>query len=205
MPSNILLLSKNDQHHKLEYLGSMIVEWTKELEDIDIKVSHDNDTLRKLSGFDLCILCLTPGGELTDEEEKSLVDFVDGGKSLLAVHSATVVDEKNAKYIELIGGRFVTHSPYHEFEVKIEDVEHPVTKDLEDFKISDELYVLDREPEDVHVLATAVWEDKTQPMVYTKRYGKGKVLYNALGHNELSFNNPAFRKLIVQGIKWSLR
>ena len=201
----ISILSRNDQHHKLEDIGSMIVEWTKELEDIEIEVSHDNNTLRKLSGFDLCILCFTPGGELTDEEEKSLVDFVEGGKNLLAVHSATVVDEKNAKYIDLIGGRFVTHSPYHEFEVKIEDAEHPVTKGLEDFKISDELYVLDREPEGAHVLATAVWEDKTQPMVYTKKYGKGKVLYNALGHNELSFNNPAFRKLIVQGIKWLLR
>jgi len=203
MPSKILILSKNDQHHKLETLGSMIVEWTKDLEDIEIEVSHDRNMLSKLSGFDLCIFCVTPG-EFTNEEEKSLVDFVEGGKNLLAVHSATVVNEKNTKFIGLIGARFTHHSPYHEFQVKIDDAKHPVTKGLENFKISDELYVLDRIPEGADVLATAVWEDKIQPMVYTKECGKGVVFYNALGHNEVSFNNPAFQKLIVQGIKWLL-
>ena len=205
MPSKVLILSQNDQHHKLETLGSMIVEWTKDLEDIEIEVSHDMDMLSKLSGFDLCLFCATPGQQLTNETEESLVDFVEGGKSLLAVHSATVVDEKNTKYIDLIGARFTHHSPYHEFQVKIEDAEHPVTKGLADFKISDELYVLARAPEGAEILATAVWEDKAQPMVYAKKYGKGEVLYNALGHNEESFSNPAFQKLIVQGIKWLLR
>ena len=203
MPSKILILSRNDQHHKLEDLSSMIVEWTKDFEDFQLEVSHDIDMLAKLSSFDLCIFCVTPS-ELTNEEEKSLVDFVESGKDLLAVHSATVVSEKNTKYIDLIGARFTHHSPYHEFQVKIEETKHPVTKGLDDFKISDELYVLDREPEGAHVLATTVWEDKVQPMVYTKVYGKGKVLYNALGHDEKSFTNPAYRKLIVQGMKWLL-
>ena len=203
MPSKVLILSKNDQHHKLETLGSMIVEWTNAL-DLEVEVTHDRDMLSKLGDFNLCIFCVTPG-EMTSKEEQSLVDFVEDGKKLLAVHSATVVNEKNTKYIDLIGARFTHHSPYHEFQVKIENAEHPVTKGLKDFKISDELYVLDREPEGADVLATTVWEDKVQPMVYTRKYGKGEVLYNALGHNEVSFSNPAFQKLIFQGIKWLLR
>lgn len=204
MPSKILILSRNDQYHKLEVLSSMIVEWTKGFEDIELEVSHNIDMLAELSGFDLCIFCVTPT-ELTNEEEQSLGDFVESGKNLLAVHSATVVSEKNTRYIDLIGARFTHHSPYHEFQVKIEDAEHPVTKDLDDFNISDELYVLDRDPENAYVLATTVWEDKVQPMVYTKGYGKGKVLYNALGHDEVSFTNPAYQKLIIQGIKWLLK
>jgi len=203
MPSKVLILSQNDQHHKLEDLGSMIVEWMKDLEDIEMEVSHDRDMILKLADFDLCIFCATPS-EMTNEEEQALTDFVAGGKDLLAVHSATVVNEKNTKYIDLIGGRFIHHSPYYEFQVKIEDAEHPVTKGLQDFSISDELYVLDRDPEGADILATAFWEDKLQPMVYAKQYGKGKMLYNALGHNEISFSNPAFRQLIVQGIEWLL-
>jgi type 1 glutamine amidotransferase len=199
--SNILLLSQDDQFHKLETLGSLIVDWSKELSDIDMQVSHDMDMLLKLNGFNLCLLCLTVS-QLNDEEEQALVDFVKSGNRLFAFHSASAVNENNTKYIDLLGARFITHSPYHEFPVTIIDKEHPVTKGIDDFRISDELYVLDREPKDVNVLATTIWENKTQPMVYAKKYGNGKVLYNALGHDEAAFNNPAYRQLTVQGIKW---
>ena len=108
-------------------------------------------------------------------------------------------------YIDMIGGRFVKHSLYHEFQVQIEDKEHPITQGVVDFKITDELYILDRAPQNAHLLAAAVWEDKSQPMVYTRKHGKGNVLYNALGHDEAAFNNPMFQKLVVGGIKWLLQ
>jgi len=204
MASKVLILSKNDQYHKLEALGSMIVEWSKELKNVDIKVSHENSVLSELDGFDLCVLCITASDLITERESQALADFVASGNKLLAVHSATVIDEKNLLYIGIIGARFVTHSPYHEFPVKITDPEHPVTKGIKDFSISDELYVLDREPENAHVLASTVWDNKPQPMVYVKDYGKGKVIYIAMGHDEAAFNNPAYRGLIIQGMKWLL-
>ena len=200
MSSKVLILSKDDQYHKLETLGNLIVEWTKDL-DINIQMSHEKDAIFKLKDFDLCLLCITVG-QLNDDEEQAIVDFVKTGKKIFAFHSASVIDEKNTKYIDLIGGRFVTHSPYHEFPATIADKQHPVTKGLSDFNISDELYILDREPKDAHVMVTAFEDNKTQPMVYAKKYGDGTVLYNALGHDEMAFNNPAYRQLTVQGIKW---
>ncbi len=203
MSARVLILSKNDQWHPLEELGSMIVNWSQELEGVEIEVSHDKEILAsgKLDTCDVCILCATVG-ELTDEQEQAVVDFVEKGKGLFAVHSATVVDEKRTKYINLLGGRFTHHSHYHEFQVTIEDREHPITSGVGDFKIRDELYVLDRHPEGAHILATALWEDKVQPLVYTKDYGKGKVLYNAMGHDGAAYENPAFQKLVAQGLKW---
>ena len=203
MPARVLILSKSDQWHPLEKLGSMIMGWSKELEGIETEVTHDKEILAsgKLDTCDVCILCATIG-ELADEQEQSIVDFVEKGKGLFALHSATVVDEKHTKYIDLIGGIFIHHSHYHEFPVKIEDKKHPITSGVDDFKISDELYVLDREPAGAHILATALWEDKVQPLLYTKSYGKGKVLYNAMGHDQASYENPAFQKLMIQGLKW---
>lgn len=203
MSANVLIVSKNDQWHPLEELGAMIVGWSKELGGIEAEVSHDMEILTrgKLDTCDVCILPITVG-ELTDEQEQALVDFVENGKGLFGLHSATVVNERNTKYIDLIGGRFIHHSHYHEFPVKIEDKEHPITSGVGDFKITDELYVLDRQPEDAHILATAVWEDKVQPLVYTKNYGIGKVLYNAMGHDQAAYENPACQKLVIQGLKW---
>jgi hypothetical protein len=203
MDMRILILSENDRWHPFEELSSRIVDWSGELKGVELEVSHDRGVLAgdKLEAYDVCVLCITMG-ELTDEQEQAIVDFVEGGRGLFAIHSATVVDEKHTRYINLIGGRFAHHSPYHEFQVKIVDSEHPITSGIDDFKIRDELYVLDRHPENAHILATALWEDKVQPLVYTRSYGKGKVLYNAMGHDEAAYDHPAFRKLVVQGLRW---
>ncbi len=200
MKSKALLLSKSDQYHKLETLGSLIMEWAKDL-NVEFTVSHEMDAVKKLRDFDICLLCITTT-HVSDEEEQSLMDFVRSGKGLFAFHSASVIDEKNIGYIDLIGARFVKHSPYHEFQVNIVDTSHPITKGIKDFKVSDELYILDREPKDADILMTASWENKDHPMLYVKKYGDGKVIYNAMGHDEGSFTKPEYSQLTFQVIDW---
>jgi len=203
MTTKALVLSQNDRYHPHEELGSRIIDWSKELGGIDMEVSHDKDILAsgKLDPYDVCILCATMS-DLTSEQEHGIVDFVDDGKNLFGIHSVTVVDEERKEYIDLIGGRFTHHSHYHEFQVKIEEKDHPITRGIKDFKITDELYVLDRVPEGACVLATALWEDRVHPLLYTKSRGKGKVLYNALGHDQAAYNHPVFRELVTNGIQW---
>lgn len=203
MTLKMLVLSRDDRYHQLQELGLKIVDWMGELEGINTEVSHDEEILAggRLSPYDVCILC-TAMNDLTDEQEEGMIDFVDDGKKLFGIHSATVVDEDHRRYIDLIGGRFVHHPPRHEFQVKIEDRDHPITKGIEDFKITDELYVLDRTPRDAHILATALWEGKPQPLIYTK--SEGRVLYNALGHDQAAHNHPAFKKFVIQGVGWAI-
>ena len=157
-----------------------------------------------LKDYDLLILAITLG-DLSQAEEDALVGFVEGGKKLMGIHSATVVNEGNTRYIEMIGGRFTHHSPHHEFTVKVAAPGHPILEGVVDFKIPDELYVLDRTPSAASVLLTAFWEDHAQPMLYLRAHGKGKVLYNALGHDLAAYENPGFKKIAVQGVRWLLR
>ncbi len=206
MAVRALVLSENDRWHKLEDLGALIVEWAADVEGLTTETSHERAVLgsEALGQYDVCVLCLSMD-ELTDAEENGLAAFVAGGKVAFGLHAATVTEEGRVTYIELIGGRFEHHDKYGEFEVHIEDVEHPVTLGIEDFRVSDELYVLDRAPREARVLATAIWEGKPQPLVYTKPYGRGMVLYNALGHDQATFEHPAFRRLVVQGLAWAGR
>jgi len=203
MVAKVLILSQNDQHHHLEELGFEIVDWTRGLQNLVMEVSHDKEILRDggLDRHDVCIICASMD-DITAEQERGIVKFVKKGGRLLGIHSATVVDESRTAYINLIGGRFTHHSHYHEFEVRIEEKDHPITDGIEDFKIVDELYVLDRRPKEVQVLATAYWEGRAQPLLYVKTEGEGKVLYNALGHDQAAFNTFAFKRLVIQGISW---
>lgn len=40
-------------------------------------------------------------------------------------------------------------------------------------------------------------------VAWTREAGKGRVFYTALGHDEQSWSNPAWQRMMVQGILWS--
>jgi type 1 glutamine amidotransferase len=40
-------------------------------------------------------------------------------------------------------------------------------------------------------------------IIWTREIGKGRVFYNALGHDKEAWENPAWQKLTVQGILWA--
>lgn len=202
--SQILILAENDQHHPLETLGEMTEGWLRSSGMTNVTLSKDRSVITgDLNQYDLLILAMTTD-RLSPAEEGALVGFVEGGRKLMGIHSATVVSEENARFIEMIGGRFITHSPHHEFTVKVAHPHHPIVEGLRDFRITDELYVLDRMPSAASVLLTAVWEGGAQPMLYIRAHGQGKVLYNALGHGPEAYENPNLEKLMVQGAKWLL-
>ena len=40
-------------------------------------------------------------------------------------------------------------------------------------------------------------------ILWTRQVGKGRVFYSALGHGKEAWENPAWQKLVVQGILWA--
>ncbi len=198
-----LILSKNDPHHPLETLGERLMLWLADADVVVATETHDHADLEELADVDLCIVCATLD-KLTREEEASVVGFVAAGGKLIAVHSAAVIHPDREAFIDLIGGRFTHHSPYHEFAVDLVAPEHGVVAGVEPFRIRDELYVLDRAPHGADVLATARWQGADQPLVYTRRHGEGAVLYIALGHGQAAYDHASFQRLMLQGIDWVL-
>jgi type 1 glutamine amidotransferase len=43
------------------------------------------------------------------------------------------------------------------------------------------------------------------PQVWTKHYGKGRVFYNALGHQASLFDQPEPRELMRRGFLWAAK
>lgn len=41
------------------------------------------------------------------------------------------------------------------------------------------------------------------PILYTRKFGEGRVHYNALGHDLSSLRNPNYRRLLIQGVNWA--
>ena len=98
---------------------------------------------------------------ITPEQEQALVDFVEGGKAIVAIHCASFMFTKAPRYIPMVGGQFQRHGT-GEFTAEIIAPDHPVMKGLKPFTTWDETYVHTRHnPVDRTVLMERV--DKRRP------------------------------------------
>jgi type 1 glutamine amidotransferase len=76
---------------------------------------------------------------------------------------------------------------------------------MTDFEMDDELYAKLSGDAEIEVLATAdsKWSGQTEPMVFVKKYGKGRVVHNVLGHDVKARDNESFNKLLCRGVEWA--
>lgn len=179
----------------------------------DVSISKDKEVFAspELGDYDVVVLNYGFWNE-PDPSEKAkagLLNYVRGGGNVVALHFACSSFQQWKEYGTLLGRVWVKgvggHGPYGEFTVNIKDTEHPITQGLEDFKTEDELYAKLSGDEQITVLATADsdWSGKTEPIVFAKSYGKGRVVHNVLGHALDSKRNPNYQRLLCRCVEWA--
>ena len=141
--------------------------------------------------------------------QANLEKFVVEGGGLFVFHFACGAFEDWTGYEKLAGRvwdpKLRGHDPYGRFTVRIVDRAHPITANLGDFEIQDELYTCLRTSEvPIHVLADAVSivDGKTYPMAFVLQNGKGRTFHTTLGHDDRSLSSAEFQKMIRQAIVW---
>lgn len=178
-------------------------EVTKIEEDLNCLISP------KLEPYDVIVFYYTIG-KITPEQKKGLLDFVSGGKGYVGFHSAADSFRGDEEYRKFVGGHFVSHPAYRKFPVKIVDKNHPITRGLIDFDITDEQYIIEQDDPDIHVLATAYQKEerlplhgKDLPIIWTKSFGKGRVFYTGFGHDARAFRQEIFRTFVIRATLWA--
>ncbi|MFX0072605.1 MAG: ThuA domain-containing protein [Candidatus Hermodarchaeota archaeon] len=146
-------------------------------------------------------------GELTEEQEKNILEFVYEGKGFVGLHGASASFKSHPQYFEMLGGKFIGHKDVMKFDIKFLDHTHPITEGLNDFNFRDEPYRHDFSMgEDNQIFAEAHYHDKNdpkpEPIIWAKKYGKGNVFYCSLGHRNASLKDNLFRTLIKRAVKW---
>lgn len=119
------------------------------------------------------------------------------------------VDEQGkAVHVPKGAGEGTGHRYVGEFTITIRDPQHPVTHGMpSQWKhVRDELYDNLRGPlENVHLLATA-YSPATkvhEPMIFTIRYGKGRVFHTPLGHDTQAMSCVGFAVTLQRGTEWA--
>jgi uncharacterized protein len=229
-PSLRVLLLMGDAHqlhdqplHYAELAGILAGEGR-----VDLRITRDLSVLSpaQLEEVDV-VVNWTTFLDVPDEQLQALLGAVRHGTGFVALHGGSATFWNSAEYLLMLGSRFINHEPIKRFWVHIEQPSHPIVAGISDFETEDELFEIGGDtgtfpaftkafsergwaddvvrmgagplPPDVTVLASA----ENRPLLYTRMFGKGRVHYNALGHDERTLRNSNYRRLVVQGVKWT--
>ncbi len=140
----------------------------------------------------------------------NLAGYVEQGGGLVLVHFACGAFQAFKDDFAQLAGRAWNpklrgHDPFGEFAVTITDQTHPITKGLQDFAITDELYTCLEGDVPIQILATATSkvDKKVYPMAFVLSYGKGRVFHSVLGHDVNALSNPGAAELYRRGAAWT--
>lgn len=154
--------------------------------------------------------------------QTNLLKFVEDGKGLAGIHSATDTCYHWQWYGTTIGGYFDGH-PWNagdDVVIKIDDSSHPVVAPFggQALELKEELYQL-RDPYSrdkqrvlmsLDTLRTNMKKDGVKRtdgdfgVAWVRTQGKGRVFYTSLGHNAHIYTNPKILRHYLAGIQFVL-
>lgn len=120
---------------------------------------------------------------------------------------------EDTEYQFMTGGQWVAH-PGNVIDYRVEITgRDPIVDGIGDFDMHSEQYYMQVDPGNEVLAVTRFngavcpWIDGTvMPVVWKRRYGKGKVFYSSLGHVAEDFRRtPQSLEIAVRGILWAAR
>ena len=154
--------------------------------------------------------------DITDSQKKRFLSVFDKGIGVVVLHHALVSYQHWPEYEKIIGGRYpeadgksgaVTEEVGYQHDVEIPVVivakDHPITAGLNDFTIKDEIYWGFHVQPDVTPLLTTTHPKSGKPLAWCRTQSKSRVVYLQLGHGPSAFDDPNYRKLLAQSIRWA--
>jgi len=203
MSKHRILVLLGGEYHDFEQCGRILQEFLDATGRFDCTRTRNRGALRSLSRdkYD-AVLLFTQGGKLTQAQEDGLTGFVKAGGGFVGIHCASDSFTDNKAYMKMIGAQFTGHGPVVPFQVQVKNTAHPLAARVMPFTITDELYIL-RDHAKYDAYLEAYWHGQPHPMAYTRRYGKGRVAYLALGHGPEAFSHPAFQTQVIRQLRWA--
>jgi uncharacterized protein len=176
----------------------------------DSTAAFSDPSIRDLS----LVVPIVTMSKIEQEEAKSLAAAVEGGVGLAGYHGGTGdAFRESVEYQFIIGGQWVAHpGNIIDYTVNVTRPDDAVMAGISDFPYTSEQYYMHVDPSN-EVLATttftgdhAWWIDGVvMPVVWKRRYGKGRVFYSSLGHVAKEFDVPQMRTIFQRGANWAAR
>ena len=201
--------------HDPKQIGEIFAEILRG-EEFDVQISDRLEAFAEvdLKGLDLIVPVWTMG-KLAKELTQPVVEAVAAGTGLAGCHGGMCdAFRASVQWQFMTGGNWVSHPGGEDvtYRVEFKRGPSPLVEDLQDFQLTSEQYYLHVDPA-VEVLATtrfpvfnwyhAANGPVDMPVVWTKRWGVGRVFYCSLGHQApvMEMETPA--EIMRRGFLWA--
>jgi hypothetical protein len=147
------------------------------------------------------------------EQGKAVRQFVEAGGAALFLHNTTHVGLTDPDFRHVLGAAYTGHPPIRTFKVKVTNTDHPITRGVKDFVVTDEQHYMTYDKDPKLLFLQTVNEDgltyqsygATAPGGWAYDYGKGRVCYMSPGHMLSDLWNPEYVKLQHNAVRWVMR
>ena len=147
------------------------------------------------------------------EQGKAVRAFVQNGGAALFLHNATHVGLTDRDFRDVLGAAYAGHPPIRTFKVRVANPDHPITKGVHDFVVTDEQHYMDYDKDPKYLLLETINVDGLDyngrgpkaPGGWAYEYGRGRVCYFSPGHMISVLWNPEYVKLQHNAVRWLLR
>jgi uncharacterized protein len=205
----ILWIGGGHWHDTARYYAQLRYHYeTEQKENWHFTYTEDTDVFTRLDDWD-AVFMYNQLDTMTVAEEDALLKYINKGKRVVALHSTSVAfmwfyKERFKQYTDLFGAEVTHHPPQQNFPVKVAAPNHPVMQGVSDFTVWDEFYMHKDMSDDRQVLLTGIMDGETLDLAWSRKVGRGELLYIALGHGVEAMSNPALQKIIQNSIHWML-
>ena len=173
--------------------------------------SNADEAIAQLANADVLVFSANHASFGTSKFQNALNAFADDGHGIIVVHAAAWYNWQDAPAYNprFVGGGARSHGR-GEFTVYNRKPSHPVMHGIPaEFNIVDEQYRVKFDSGvDVEVLAETSPEAETKqayPSVWIVNDPKAKIVDIALGHADEAHSNPAYKAMLVNGLRWVAR
>jgi type 1 glutamine amidotransferase len=199
---------------------------TQPIKGIGQYAGSANVNAKILPFYDAIFMLPSGYGTMSDEQKADLLAFVhDQGKGLIVGHAAVLAYTNEKDHVDIWpewhemlgagwGGEFNANTT-----VIVEDPKFPGADAFggSTFMFNeqhavwiapysrDKSHVIMRlDPDKLDATNRARRPDGDFPVVIAKEYGKGRVFNTGWGHNDQTWDDPRFQKMMLEGLKWAM-
>ena len=144
----------------------------------------------------------------SEAARSALKTHLEGGGALLGLHTASICFSDWPEWRALLGGHWVWGTSWHPppERVEVTPTAEGSLRHLPAFAVHDELYTSLSLKPTVKVLASgeSAAMPSPQPVMWSHTVGAGRVIYDALGHDEASLHHPAHAELLREAVGWAV-
>jgi type 1 glutamine amidotransferase len=215
-PIRVLLIAGDDvgPYHDWRDISESTRDVLVSSTRFDVKVSEDPLILESstaLKAYDVIVFTMYNKSvpTITGQAKENLLNFVKQGKGFYVQHLGSASFPKWDEFGKLCGRKWVMgtsgHGPRSVFKVDVVNKNHPITQGIDDFRIFDELYAKLQGDSDIDVLVSTYsdWSEQTEPLVFSRSYGKGRCVHNALGHDFKAIKNSSMQQIVRRAVEWA--